>query len=332
MDNPKDFEDLKDFILSAKRMKMSQVYKPVMLQTVLRQNGTASRDEIASEIMSRDVLQLEHYRRKIVHPMPGKRLVRDGILEFDGDTYQLAAPFDNLSRSQHLELIATCERRIEEHIESYGNQFSGRNDDPVPGSIRYEILKRAGGRCELCGVSYEEVPLDVDHIIPRSENGSNEESNLQALCRTCNSQKSNTDDTDFRKVNASYEVREKDCPFCDADDRTIEENELAFVIEDGFAVTEGHSLVIPRRHIDDYFDLHQSERNAIDQLLQSRRKALSEQDKDNNIEGFNVGINVGEVAGQTVSHVHVHLIPRRSGDVDDPRGGVRGVIPGKQKY
>lgn len=330
MDKPKDFDDLKDFILSRNRMRMSHIYKPVMLQVVLRQSGAATRDEIASEIMSRDVLQLEHYRRNIVHPMPGKRLVRDGILKFDGDTYRLASPFDNLSPSMQLELIAACEHRIEDHIKSCGDQFAGRSDDPVPGSVRYEVLKRAGGRCELCGVSHEEVPLDVDHIVPRSKNGPNIESNLQVLCRTCNAQKRDTDDTDFREVNASYEVREKDCPFCEVDDRIIEENELAFVIEDGFAVTDGHSLVIPRRHIDDYFDLHQSERNAIDQLLKSRRKALLASDKK--IVGFNVGINVGEVAGQTVFHVHVHLIPRRSGDVDDPRGGVRGVIPEMQKY
>ena len=150
-----------------------------MLQAILQRGGIATRNEIASEIMSRDVLQLGHYRRNIVHPMPGKRLVRDGILEFDGETYQLAPPFDALTRSQQLELIAVCEQRIEDHIESYGDQFAGRNDDPVPGSVRYEVLKRAGGRCELCGVSHEEVPLDVDHILPRSKGGSNDEGNLK---------------------------------------------------------------------------------------------------------------------------------------------------------
>ena len=79
MDKPKDFDDLKDFVLSPKRMRMTHIYKPSMLQAVLRRDGTATRDEIATEIMSRDVLQLEHYRRNIVHPMPGKRLVRGVI-------------------------------------------------------------------------------------------------------------------------------------------------------------------------------------------------------------------------------------------------------------
>lgn len=309
---------------------MTHLYKPVMLQRVLRQGGTATRDEVASEIMSRDLLQLEHYRKKVVHPMPGKRLVRDGILEFNGNEYTLAPPFDCMSRSQQMELIAACEHRIEDHLAAHGDQFGNRSDDPVPGSVRYEVLRRAGGRCELCGVSHEEVQLDVDHIVPRSMGGSNDDSNLQVLCRTCNAQKNNNDDTDFRAVNSSYDHREVGCPFCDAWDRMDQENELAFVIDDAHAVTPGHSLIIPHRHVEDYFDLHQSERNAIDRLLRSRRASLIS--SDDRIEGFNVGVNAGGVAGQTVFHVHVHLIPRRLGDVDDPSGGVRAVIPGRQKY
>ena len=330
MTKPTDFDDLKAFILSRSRMKMSHVYKPTMLQAVLRGGGVATRNEVAAEIMSRDLLQLEHYRKKIVHPMPGKRLVRDGILEFDGENYRFAPPFDALTRSQHLELMAACEHRIEAHLEVYGDQFGNNTDNAVPGSVRYQVLKRAGGRCELCGASHTEVQLDVDHIVPRSKGGPNDISNLQALCRTCNAQKLNKDDTDFREVNASYDHRAPGCPFCDPVDRIVEENDLAFLMEDGYAVTEGHSLIIPHRHIEDYFDLHQSERNAIDQLLKSRRKALTTE--DTTIKGFNVGINVGAAAGQTIFHVHVHLIPRREGDIDDPKGGVRGVIPSRQRY
>ncbi len=88
--------------------------------------------------------------------------------------------------------------------------------------------------------------------------------------------------------------------------------------------------VIPKRHVSDYFDLHQPERNAIEEMLHAQRQSILEQ--DNTVTGFNVGINAGASAGQTVFHVHVHLIPRRDGDVVDPRGGVRGVIPSKQGY
>jgi ATP adenylyltransferase len=330
MDKPANFDDLKAFILDKSRMKMSHVYKPVMLQAVLERGGAATREDIATDIQSRDVLQIEHYRRNVVDKMPGVRLVRDGLLERDGDTYRLATAFGDLTNAQRLDLIAACEKRIEDHIRTYGDQFGSRNNKDVPGSLRYEVLKRAGGRCELCGVSHEEVPLDVDHIVPRNRDGSNDPSNLQVLCRTCNAQKSDRDDTDFRAVNDSYGVPEPDCPFCDPDGRAVLENELAVVIEDAAAVTLGHSLVIPRRHVDDYFDLHQAERNAIDQLLKQRRDDLIK--NDNEIEGFNLGINVGAAGGQTIFHVHVHLIPRRSGDVENPKGGVRGVIPGKQQY
>jgi diadenosine tetraphosphate (Ap4A) HIT family hydrolase len=113
-------------------------------------------------------------------------------------------------------------------------------------------------------------------------------------------------------------------------DRAVEENELALAFLDGYPVTEGHTLIIPKRHVADYFDLFQPELNAIQQLLQSRQKALTEADPT--IEGFNVGVNAGQVAGQTVFHCHIHLMPRRLGDMDDPKGGVRGVIPAKQKY
>ncbi|MBI3001711.1 MAG: HIT family protein, partial [Deltaproteobacteria bacterium] len=92
----------------------------------------------------------------------------------------------------------------------------------------------------------------------------------------------------------------------------------------------GPSLIIPRRHVESFFDLHGGERNALLALLDEMKSDI--QHKDETVEGFNVGINNGEVAGQSVPHVHVHLIPRRRGDVEHPRGGVRGVIPRKASY
>lgn len=127
------------------------------------------------------------------------------------------------------------------------------------------------------------------------------------------------------------ELKSNACIFCDLDHgRIIDENEFCIAIQDGFPVTAGHTLVIPKRHVADYFDLYQPERNAIDTMLQEQRALLLSE--DNSVTGFNVGINVGASAGQTIFHVHVHLIPRRDGDVAEPRGGVRGVIPGKQRY
>ena len=197
----------------------------------------------------------------------------------------------------------------------------------MPGSVQYQVKLRAGGRCELCGASHAETQLDVDHIIPRNKGGANDISNLQMLCRSCNAQKRDSDDTDFRAVTDSYNDRETNCVFCQ---KECGDDDLAFVTEDGYPVTKGHSLIIPRRHISDYFELHGAEKNAIDRLLQQRRLELIKSDPS--ITGFNIGINAGHSAGQTVAHVHVHLIPRRDDDMDDPRGGVRGVIPDMRIY
>lgn len=121
------------------------------------------------------------------------------------------------------------------------------------------------------------------------------------------------------------------CLFCQIPpERVIAENSVAYVIMDGFPVTEGHLLVIPKRHVEHYFLLAEKEVLGCHQLLVEMQQRLKQQ--DDTIEGFNIGMNCGEVAGQTIFHCHIHLIPRRKGDVDEPRGGVRHIIPGKGYY
>jgi ATP adenylyltransferase len=121
------------------------------------------------------------------------------------------------------------------------------------------------------------------------------------------------------------------CPFCNPPtERVTFEEPLAFALRDAYPATPLHSLVIPRRHVADYFSLTTEELLACDYLLRQLREALTTE--DHTIEGFNIGVNVGAVAGQTVFHCHFHLIPRRPGDVENPRGGVRHVIPGKGAY
>lgn len=122
------------------------------------------------------------------------------------------------------------------------------------------------------------------------------------------------------------------CLFCQVTEQgdIIVENDLAFVISDKYPVSLGHMLIILKRHVIEYFDLSNTEVIAVNDLLKICKEQLLEDDK--NISGFNVGVNCGEVAGQTIGHCHVHLIPRRKGDVSNPRGGVRGVIPEKKAY
>ena len=109
----------------------------------------------------------------------------------------------------------------------------------------------------------------------------------------------------------------------------IIENENAFAIYDGFPVSKGHVLVIPKRVVAEIFDLNNEEYSSCFNLVKDVKKILEEKFKP---DGFNIGINNGEKAGQTVFHAHIHVIPRYSGDVDNPRGGVRHVIPGKGDY
>ncbi len=122
-----------------------------------------------------------------------------------------------------------------------------------------------------------------------------------------------------------------DCLFCNIEsERVIASNEFAFAIKDGFPVTASHTLVIPKRHAETYFDLTADELLACDELLRSLAAEIKRLDPT--VEGFNIGMNAGAVAGQTIFHCHIHLIPRRNGDVDNPRGGVRHLIPGKGYY
>lgn len=120
----------------------------------------------------------------------------------------------------------------------------------------------------------------------------------------------------------------QNCPFCHPEG-ILFENELAYSILDKSPVNPGHLLIIPKRHVADFFHCIPAEKIALLSLLDEAKSYL---DGKHAPAGYNIGINVGEVAGQTIFHVHLHLIPRYHGDMENPRGGVRGVIPDKQHY
>jgi len=328
-------EGLLDYI--TQRMRMSHIYQPVMLRELLLSGGEASVEQITRALLSYDQSQVEYYEIRTKN-MVGRVLTNNQIVEpiKDGSRivgYRLTEPVKTeAADTEHL--IAACNARIAEYIDRRGGdiwQHRSNASGYVPGSVRYDVLKRARYRCELCGASAEDIALHVDHIIPRNKGGLDDLSNFQALCVTCNTNKRDRDDTDFRAMADSYKDREKGCLFCKApSERIIAENELCYAIRDGFPVTDGHTLIIPKRHVADYFDLFQPELNSIQQMLQIQREAICQADET--VTGFNVGINSGASAGQTIFHCHVHLIPRRNGDVENPRGGVRGVIAAKQSY
>ena len=126
-------------------------------------------------------------------------------------------------------------------------------------------------------------------------------------------------------------MEKNNCIFCSKEKlNIIYEDDIFFVIRDSFPVTKDHTLIILNNHDKTYFDLRNKDILQLNNILKFQKESLMQ--NDNTITGFNIGINQGESAGQTVMHLHIHLIPRRKGDIEDPRGGVRGVIPSKQKY
>ena len=121
------------------------------------------------------------------------------------------------------------------------------------------------------------------------------------------------------------------CLFCNSKKSGVAyENKLAYASYDTYPVSDFHCLIIPKRHIDNYFDLSDEELIACNNLIKVVKKEIVEKDKT--VEAFNIGTNVGKISGQSIMHCHIHLIPRRKGDVNNPQGGVRSVIPKNQHY
>ena len=121
------------------------------------------------------------------------------------------------------------------------------------------------------------------------------------------------------------------CLFCNINESGLtKENDLAYASYDSYPVTDLHCLIIPKRHVKNYFDLSEDEVIACNDLIKDIKKEI--ESKDPTVKGFNIGSNVGKVSGQSIFHCHIHLIPRREDDTPNPRGGIRGVIPEKQNY
>ena len=313
-------------------MRMSHIYQPVMLIELLSNKGEATINQIAKSILSKDDSQIEYYEQ-ITKNMVGRVLTENrGITERNKNIYRLIG-YDGLKQKEIDELKSLCHQKIEEYLDKRIDAWSHRKNSSnyISGTIKYEVLKMAKFRCELCGIPGDKKALEVDHIIPRNKNGSDDRSNLQALGYSCNSMKKDRDDTDFREVLESYKNREKGCLLCEiGKDRIIALNELCYAIRDGYPVTKHHTLIIPHRHVVDYFNLYQPELNAVNQMINRMQNDINE--IDSSVTSFNIGMNCGEDAGQTVFHCHIHLIPRRKGDAENPKGGVRGVIACKQRY
>ena len=320
-------KDLENYL---EKMQMMHIYQPVMIKTILESDNSASVEQIAKKFLERDQSQIKYYKDQ-TKIMPGKVLKQNGVVEYDKGIYNLNVPVLTTKEKSHL--IRICDEKIQEYEKKYGKDiWKHRSKDSrlISGPDAFLVKERAKQRCELCGISAKEKRLDVDHIVPVNKGGKTVIENLQALCRTCNSQKRDTSSVDYRLWEGMYEHRDEHCPFCKSENSSKISNTLAVALKDKSPVTDLHYLVIPRRHVSSFFELGSSEYKACLDLLNQLKEKL--QKKDSSITGFNVGINDSEDAGQTVPHCHIHLIPRRREDATNPVGGVRNIIPGKGNY
>ena len=325
------FKLLKNYIKN--KMRMSHIYQPVMIKSLIKNNGKNNSKNIAKEFLTYDPWAIKYYQ-DIVKIMPGKVLTKNlDIILKDKDLYFLKE-YNFFSNEQKQEIIKLCEEKIDRFLKKRGKktfEHRSKSSGKIPGSIRWQVLERAKTRCESCGISNEIKALEVDHILPKSLGGKDELSNFQALCFSCNSMKKNKSKTDFRKVRDSFNERVSGCLFCKNKIKgKFIENELAYATFDSYPVSKFHTLIIPKRHVKDYFGLFQAEVNSCNDLIKKMREIILKKDKK--VLGFNIGMNAGKIAGQTIMHCHIHLIPRRKGDVKNPQGGVRGVIASKQHY
>jgi predicted house-cleaning noncanonical NTP pyrophosphatase (MazG superfamily) len=198
--------DLLEFL--QQRMSMTDVYQPVIIKDLLLHEGTRTKAELAASLAAYDRVVQEYYER-IVMRWPKITLTKHGIIDYErnGSLFRLLPyPEDSATR---LEALRVCEEKIADWLQ---NKKSRERAPEASASVRYEVLKQAGGKCQLCGISAEVRPIDIDHIVPRSradKNGKvrlhcrlidvNDRQNLQALCFACNRAKRDSDQTDFRR-------------------------------------------------------------------------------------------------------------------------------------
>ena len=191
------FFQLKTFV--SNEMRLSHIYQPLLIRLLVDADGVATVRSLAQALLIQDESQIRYYE-KILKDMPLRVLGKHGVLNRDGEMVSLDLP--KLTLEEKATIRRICEERMQAFIEERGLSIWDHRlieSDPVSNSSRYQILKAANGKCQLCGVSANDAVLHVDHIKPRSKGGSNDIDNLQCLCEQCNLGKSNRDDTDFRK-------------------------------------------------------------------------------------------------------------------------------------
>jgi hypothetical protein len=177
------FQQLKTFL--TKQMRMSHLYQPLMLKTLIEQGGAASLREIALAFLAHDESQIEYYI-EVTKRMPGPVLTRHQLVRREGEGYRLVPEVQQLTPDERGELLRLCDEAVENYTGRRGRKLCDHRRialGDISGTARYEVLRRAGFRCDLCGISAEERALEVDHMLPRRHGGTDDNFGLVRLCR-----------------------------------------------------------------------------------------------------------------------------------------------------
>lgn len=315
---------LKEFL--EQKMQMSGIYQPLIIRHLLNHDGQSTLLDLARELAGHDEEVLSYYEEKLKkHPKEVLAKHRIASLVNGQFAFQQTLEYG----AEKVELIKICDEKIKAYLDKIPTT---EQNNSGWGRKRIELIEKHPF-CTLCGAkpNRDEVFLDIDHIRPRSEGGTDDISNLQVLCHRCNRAKGNSLIKSSKQVHIEHLGLRQDCIFCQTPESEISfENEYIYEKEDRYPVTPGHRLIISKRHVSDATDLTPIELQHMFDCLKKTTAKLKLDDPS--ILGFNTGFNIGQSAGQTVMHTHLHVIPRRKNDVENPRGGIRGVIPGKADY
>lgn len=258
-----------------KKMRMTHIYQPIMIKTLLESNDTARVEDIARGFLNEDKTQLNYYMN-IVRRWPHDTLIRKHkIAKYDKAAKKYTLLLDDVSQQQRRRLIEMCELRLQEFIDRdpWIQKFRELDRRSMSGSLRYDILAKSKGVCVACGAKSQDAFLHVDHIIPVSLGGVTEPYNLQALCDKCNMQKRNRDDTDFLLWQKRLEFRHVRCDLCKKPSGAIS-NSMAYAIKD----RRTRSLIIPHRHVESFVDMIPAEKQLcltlVDQVIERMKRDL----------------------------------------------------------
>ncbi len=298
------------------KMSMTHIYQPVMIRTMLKAvDGAATVGEIASGFLNHDDSQLEYYKA-ITKRWPHKTLIHHGVVRYQRGSkghdgiYRLQLD-KALDAKQRERLREVCTLRLEEFKDKdpWIKKFRMLDKRSMPGTLRYDIIAKAGGMCVACGIKSTEALLHVDHITPVSRGGKTVSHNLQALCYRCNTEKRDRDETDFVLEHNRLKFRKRGCPHCKKLGHKHEiDNSMAFVTEPSNPATKLQKLVVPHRHITGAFDdMFPSERQLCLGLVDSVKKCIKSE--DNSVKGFDVFFD--QTKDTELKHYYIIVMPKR---------------------